>query len=313
MSRSDTEYVFVAGALRSGTTLLRILLDQHPDISNPGEFDFLFDGVVGNADGSKASDYRQQLLNSRIFLATKLALNEFPDIYTQIEDLAAQVRQPGKLLTLNIHRNFDQALDVFPQAKFVHLLRDPRDVARSSMKMGWAGNVYYGVDHWIDTERTWGALRRKLAEGQYIEIRYESLVADPESVLKSICTYLELPFKEAMLEFPPGSTYGTPDPTLAEQWKTKLSLREIQLVEFKVGELLNDRGYITSGDQMYRPSILERMLLWFENRWGKNRYSVDRYGWPLWLREKISRHFRLRAIWVGVRRRMDEIDTKHLR
>ena len=71
-----------------------------------------------------------------------------------VADLAE--RSAGKL-SLNIHRNAHIMAAVFPDAKVIHLVRDPRDVARSSVGMGWTGNSYFGVDHWIGTERDYAA------------------------------------------------------------------------------------------------------------------------------------------------------------
>jgi len=45
-----------------------------------------------------------------------------------------------------VHRKFDKLLMIWPDAKFIHVVRDPRDVARSVVKMGRVGHVYYGAD-----------------------------------------------------------------------------------------------------------------------------------------------------------------------
>ena len=309
----DHQVVFIAGALRSGSTLFRIMLNQHPAISNPGEFDFLFDGDHEGPGTGSPVEYREQLRHDRIFLSHNLGLRNLPDVRSQIEDLVTQVRQPGNLLTLNIHRNFERALDVFPNAKFIHLLRDPRDVARSSIYMGWVGNVYYGVDHWISTERSWGDIKHMLMDSQFMEIRYESLVKDTEITLSKVCAFVGVPYSDAMLKFPDDSTYGTPDPAFAEQWKKKLSTREIRLVEYKAGGLLIERGYSVSGDSDHRLSSWHRAWLWIENFWVRNRFSFDRYGSSLWMREKVSRVLGLKRMWVRCRLLMNEINKKSLR
>lgn len=309
----DSSLVIVVGAQRSGSTLFRILLDQHPSISNPGEFDFLFDGTFRGQSAALTAEYRTRLLHERIFLAKKLVLKEMPDIDAQIRDMVAQVDRPDITLAMNIHRNFARALEVFPDARFVHLVRDPRDVARSSIGMGWAGNVYYGVDHWIRSERAIDRLKQDLAEGQYFEIRYESLVGDPEATLGSVCEFLNLPYDKGMLDFPEDSTYGPPDPSFSGQWKRKLSAREIQLVESKVGEMLEERGYSASVFPEHRPSLLECLQLWLSNRWKKNLFAQRRYGFSLWAQEKIFRVIGMRLRWVRCRLEMNNVDEKYLR
>lgn len=309
----NNQVVFVAGALRSGTTFFRIMLDQHPEISNPGEFDFLFDGTERDQGMISAIEYRKLLRHNRIFLANNLVLNKISDVESQVRDLVAQLNRPGTVLAMNIHRNFERAFEIFPRAKFLHLIRDPRDVARSSIGMGWAGNVYFGVDHWIKSERGWAKLQKIIGENQYLDIDFESLVDDPRSTLSKVCDFVGVPYSETMLKFPENSTYGPPDPALATQWEKRLSAHEIQLVEFKVGDLLTERGYAVSLNRKFKPAPWELTKLWIHNCWQKNLFAVGRYGFSLWLQEKIFRIFRVQALWVRCRLKMNSISEKHLR
>ena len=89
-----------------------------------------------------------------------------------------------------------------PEATFVHVLRDGRDVA-----MSWA-NVSWGVHDPAEAARRWvrritGARnrRRRLREGTYLELRYEDLVSDPEASLRRVAEHLDLRWDAAMLEY----------------------------------------------------------------------------------------------------------------
>jgi hypothetical protein len=62
-----------------------------------------------------------------------------------------------------VHRHYDRLLRLWPEARFIHLVRDPRDVASSCIGMGWAGNVWTGVTRWIEAERLWDEVRGDLA------------------------------------------------------------------------------------------------------------------------------------------------------
>jgi hypothetical protein len=89
-----------------------------------------------------------------------------------------------------------------PEAAFVHVLRDGRDVA-----MSWA-EVSWGVHDPAEAARRWvrriTAARRhvgRLRAGSYLELRYEDLVSDPEAALRRVAEHLDLPWDAAMLDY----------------------------------------------------------------------------------------------------------------
>ena len=135
--------------------------------------------------------------------------------------------------------------------------------------MGWVGHSYFGVDHWIATEQSWDRLKRDLAEDQYIELRYEGLLAEPELVLRDICEFLMVPYSSEMLRYHLHSTYDLPDKQLAFQWKSKLSKREVRLIESKVRTMIAERDYDPSG---YEPLVLSRVELAFLILLNKGRW-----------------------------------------
>jgi len=156
----------VFGALRSGTTLLRLMLKSHPEIQSPGEADFLFDHISHTPGGGWRYDREA------------LAL------------VAAMAAGTSGRLCLNIRRHAGRMAALFPDAQVIHLLCDPRDVARSSIGMGWAGNSYFGVDHRIGTERGWD--EAAIPEARVLTVRYEMLMADLEAELPEIPVQLQL-------------------------------------------------------------------------------------------------------------------------
>ena len=312
-SQDGVRPVFVAGALRSGSTLLRLMLNAHPQVVNPGEFDFLFDCIGADGTLPEPEAYRHWLSTNRIFQATHLELDASLGFVDQVRDLVAQVSREGALTALSIHRHFDKVPLVFPDARFIHLLRDPRDVARSSIGMGWAGHVYHGVNHWIDTERSWDKLVRDLDPSRWIEVRYEDLVRKPRETLERIFAFLRVPYDETALRYMEDSSYAAPDPGLAEQWRRKQTKRELMLVEGKLGDLLTEKGYEPSGFGPRHPALAERMYLLFLNRWARFRFAVKRYGASLVVRELVSRRLGLEAWWRRSRMEMNAIDKMHLK
>lgn len=280
--------VFVFGALRSGTTMFRLMLNNHGQVSNPGEADFLFDFLT--PDPSHPTGWRYDLeamQNHRIFKARGLVIPDGCDGLDLLYDMIRQFQDASdKVLTLNMHRNIERMVALLPQARFIHILRDPRDVARSSIGMGWAGNSYYGVDHWISTERGWDAAAASIPADQLLTIKFETLMADLEPQLKNLCDFLAVDYSETMLLYHQNTSYGPPDPKISQQWRRKATAREIALLEGKCADLLVGRGYDLAGAPIL-PGAIERLYLAGQNRGLRWRHNIRRFGLPLFL----SAHF----------------------
>jgi len=308
LSDATSSPVFVFGALRSGTTLLRLMLKSHPGIQSPGEADFLFDHVAPDPGGSWRYD-REALARDRIFRAKQIALPETGGADLARALVAAMAALDEGILSLSIHRNAPKMVALFPQAKIVHLLRDPRDVARSSIGMGWAGNSYFGVEHWTGTEAGWD--EAVIPEDRVLTVHYETLMADLEAELTRICGFLGLDFAPAMLRYYENSTYAPPDPGIAQKWKTKASPREIALIEGRAGPLLAARGYEPAGAPA-TPGALERARLGAENRLGRWRHNIARYGLGLFAGHHAARLLGLKGLARRLADRQEAIRIANL-
>lgn len=305
--------VFICGALRSGSTLLHLMLDHHPGIKNPGEFDFMFDLIGDDGSFPEINKYHEWLKINRIFQSKNLAIDPDLNACELISSFAAQLNSQNAVLSLNVHRNFHRIPFVFPDAKYIHLLRDPRDVAKSSIGMGWAGNVYFGVDHWLETEASWNKLAEKLGPEQALTVYYEELIDVPEETLKKICCFLDLPYTSAMLDYSNNSTYSKPDRSLIKQWEKNFSQREIQYVEAKATQLMLARGFALSGLPLIRIGMVEKILLSIQNKWFKLKHGITRYGCGLFIIEKITRLLGLERLHQQSIVRKSTIDTKYLK
>lgn len=311
MSRSRGEshsgVVFVFGALRSGTTVFRLMLDGHPEIKNPGEVDFLFDFLTPDAAHPTGWRYDvDRLRENRVFRGSKLSLPAGKDGLDLLEDFLAQYEARGSgVLTLNIHRNVGRALKVLPRSRIIHMLRDPRDVARSSIGMGWSGTLYYGVNHWIRTEKEWQALGPDLNDERVHVLRYEDLFRNIEEVLRAVCGFLGVGFAPEMLDYHKHSTYGPPDISLVEQWRRKSSASDIALVEGKAGPLMRALGYDLAGDGRH-PAAPERLWLYIKNRMNVWRTGIRRFGFATYFLEKLTRYCRMEKLHRRLQARMRE-------
>ena len=305
--------VFVCGALRSGSTMLHLMLDGHPNIDNAGEFDFLFDLLGDKGEPPIKEEFIEWLRSNRIFQSQNLIVDNSLSVYELINSFVQQIKHKDNILALNVHRNFHRIPFVFPDAKYIHLIRDPRDVAKSCVAMGWAGNVYYGVDHWVNTEDSWQALSIGLDRQKYFTVRYEDLVVNAEEELTRICQFFHLPYSPAMLSYNEDSTYSKPDATLIEQWRDKLTLNEIKQVESKAKGLMGISSYNLSGGEAKLPSMPERLKLKVYNIIYKNIFSIKRYGVYLYLNEKAARKLGFKKKHTNALLQCNEIDKRYLK
>jgi hypothetical protein len=194
----------------------------------------------------------------------------------------------------------------------VHLLRDPRAVARSAIGMGWAGNVYHGIDHWIASERDFERLAAKVPADRILAVRNEDLIAEPVRELTRICTFFGVAFDPAMLTYPATTTYAAPDPSLIGQWRRELSPREVGLIEGKIGGMLAARGYEPSGVDVVAPGAFERAALRAADRWNRWRLIARRQGLLLMLADMVVRRLPRSPLTDAMRRLKSKKAAKFL-
>lgn len=220
---AGSPFPFVVGCGRSGTTLLRAMLDSHPDVAVPDEVSFIvrfsqpqhavhygwprrFDPdrfgalLQTNASFRRWGFERQDL---RETLANPPAAN-FPDavrrLYRRWAERAGKSRYADKTPMHVLHLN--RLAGLFPEARFVHVIRDGRDVASSYMEAGWGpSSVDEAAFDWRRRVSRGRAAGRRLGPARYLELRYEHLVADPEAAARTICRFFELPFDDHMLRY----------------------------------------------------------------------------------------------------------------
>lgn len=95
---------------------------------------------------------------------------------------------------------FDAILELLPEARIVHIVRDPRDVAASTASMRWGPSDPLLAAEWTATVLDrWAEVRARVPADRVLEIRLEDLGADPESVLRQVCAFLGLGWHDALL------------------------------------------------------------------------------------------------------------------
>lgn len=205
---------FIVGVPRSGTTLLRLQLDAHPELALPAET--AFGEVARRFEGSAVT--RDELLDALTSMPTwadlAMSREELAGLLAEVEDwdLSSGLRAfyrgyaaaRGKTRygdkTPMHATDIDVLSRVLPEARFIHIIRDGRDVAASLRGLPFApgdGGIVAIAALWRDT--IWRARRAAADLRHYTEVRYETLVTEPERVLRELCDFLELEFAPEML------------------------------------------------------------------------------------------------------------------
>lgn len=314
--RPFEEPVIIVGALRSGTTLLRLLLDHHPSIRCFAEFEELT-RYLGDEGFPSVEEYRERLRTDRHARLKQLPFDGSGDYVRAARSFVSEAyRRHGDgrpVFGFTVHANIHRLPELFPNARFLHIVRDPRDVARSTIGMGWVGTVYHGAAYWRSAEENWSKLRDRFPRVRFYEVTYEDLVRFPEATLSGVLGFLELPFAAEMLEIGDTTTYEAPDPKYAQAWRKKLSRREIELVELAVGELMELRGYERIRPLAKPPSLAERAALAFKNRDARVRFNLNRFGVGLYLRWITSQRLPFERLREATQLKINEIENAHVR
>lgn len=210
--------IFIVGAPRSGTTLLRVLLDQHPRIAMWGGesafFRRLYDRRAAFGDPAVERN-RERIVKAYLAIepVRRLGLDlpqleqrllkdgvTWPALFTAMLQHNAVIqgkphfgeKTPGHAFHVNTLRQW------FPDCSIIHIVRDPRDMVSSLIRMPWANrSVVAGARAWSQFN---AAAREASGAETYLLVKYENLVAGIEKSLEQICRHIGLAYDPAMLE-----------------------------------------------------------------------------------------------------------------
>jgi len=278
----------IVGVPRSGTTLLRFMLDSHPEMAIPPETGFI--PLLNSLNESNNDDLRKEFfqlltnfsswqdfeIDKEIFWGKLSQCNPFNIsdgcriFYKLYSACFNKLRYGDKTPTYCL--NMLEIQKLIPEARFIHLIRDGRDVALSLRKMWFSpGNeIEVQANYW---SRLISTTREQSKQcNYYLEIYYEDLILNTEKNLKEICHFIELSYHSEMLNYyyhtptrlkehkgrilndgqvltqeqrlkQQQKTTEIPDQKNLFKWKEQMSREEIKLYEEKAGPLLKDLGY----------------------------------------------------------------------
>ena len=138
--------------------------------------------------------------------------------------------------------------ELFPTGRFVHIVRDGRDVALSLLKFQWgANNLYCGARFWVDTV-TQGRRDGRTLGDRYHELRLEDFIYNTDEVAAKLGHFINRGRDEAQVQAFVDHVNATKKISSVDQWKKKLDEKERMTVEAVAGDLLRECGYETKFD-----------------------------------------------------------------
>ncbi|GBF33419.1 sulfotransferase domain superfamily [Desulfocucumis palustris] len=193
--------IFVGGEGRSGTTLMRVILDSHPNICCGPETHFFIDGKMEFWCKHITETYINRILeyydNPYETMARCFGkiLSSFHRPYMKRKN---KVRWADKT-PYNIY-SIDFLNTAFPDMQFIHVIRDGRDVAASMLSMPWGPkNIGEIATNW----RSCIIIGRKFgtAHKNYLEVKYEDLIYSFKPTLMNVFNFLGEPWSEDVLNY----------------------------------------------------------------------------------------------------------------
>lgn len=300
-------YLFIVGCPRSGTTMLERMVNAHSQIAIIHETHWIarfFRKRTGlTREGMVTPKLVRRLSEYHRFKYLTVERKELLDLVANSEPMtyAAFVsrifdrygRREGKPLvgdktTGDYVRNIPLLHGLWPETRFVHLVRDGRNVCLSMLNWPKAHRAAGRWDIWAEdpvatTALWWGwHVRAGIEGGRSIgpagchEIHFESLVERPRQEIAALCAFLDVPFQDAMLAFhegrartdpglSPNQAWLPPTPGLRD-WRTQMQSSDVEMFEALAGDLLSDLGYPRAFDEI-SPAVsteAQRYRSWFE-------------------------------------------------
>jgi hypothetical protein len=312
--------IFLVGCTRSGTTVLSLMLGHHPDIAFVSELEWVWDCASARRhDELDLSAYHAWLTTHRAYLFHSLSLDRALSFRALTRDLFEQLRKTHdpslakSHVGCQVHRHYEEALRTWPRARFIHIVRDGRDVCASWIKFGWLGNGYEAGVRWKGALLEWERVKELIPEAQRTEVRFETLIQEPEAEIRRLCAFTGVPYDNRTLRYHEDTSYEPIDPKQAGKWRKQLTQREVQLFEAVAGEALLANGYALSGQPALPIRPWDRALIELDDKFKHHRARAKRYGSPLWLADIATRVLKLNALQDRVRLHMNEIENARLR
>lgn len=296
-------FPFFVGSGRSGTTLVQAMFSSHPALAVVHESQFIprlagrytrgrFAAEAFLNDVARSPDFRRLHLDLDELRQRLLLVGDYPQAVREIFTCYAVAngksrygdKTPGYVLDL------DLLARLFPEARFVHVIRDGRDVAMSYLERQFGpGDLGQAALYWRQRVTAGQDSGARLGPQRYQELRYEELIDDPEETLKKVCGFIALEYDPSMLRYfervdqltaaaaDPGAhqSLSLPPTRGLRDWRTQMEPADVALFERLAGGTLASLGYHRASERASPATLLKAAAI--RGRWFRARL-VNRVG-----------------------------------
>ena len=288
--------LFVMGCPRSGTTLLRAILDNHPELAMPVETDFVLPlwhdrprfGDLRREENRRAvgdfvfatkgrggrrirGEVGRDEAVARVVSAEPTLGALIAACFSLYAERTGKPRWGDKRPRYAMHP--DVLLALFPDAQFVNVVRDPRGAVASQIPMGWVAPeiaLEASTVNWLASVERVDLVAAGLRPDQLLDVRYEDLVRDPVGELERLCAFAGLRGGDAvraMLDAPRHGKrnedlhrfVGAISPAPITGWQTRLAAEDAALVERAASSYLERFGYVATTGSSPTPAALREL------------------------------------------------------
>ena len=283
----------IVGIPRSGTSLLTAILNNHPDVYIAPESHFFFylwgsrrilgqtitpttfnklepyfSSLKNIGSGWMKTHFSTETLRENFFKQDNLTYEKLFDLFLEMLAETAGKQIYGEKTPLHLYF-LPKIYSAYKDASIIHVVRDGRAVVCSLLSTGWEGNH-------IDFSLFWknginlGERYRNYSGTRYLQVKYEDLLTQPDSVLRTICDYLQINFSKKLLEVNYTNTSfgdskkdyrGGFDQQALSRWQTTLPKESLAQIEQLIAGELRTLNYplTTSNNKEISPLLALRL------------------------------------------------------
>src|SRR5918993_5421879 len=274
-------YLFIVGCARSGTTLVHRIVDAHPEIAITTEMHWITRHFKSR-NGLVTPELVSELTGHKRFAQFEIPRQQFegllgsgeavpyPTFLRRVFGLYGKIKNKPLVgnKTSGYVRRIPTLHALWPDAKFVHIIRDGRDVCLSILNWKKAERTAGRYASWeedpVSTTALWWERKvrtareagARLGSSLYYEVRYESLISRPEQECQRLCEFLDVLYDDAMIRFAEGKARTElpnarktpkkawlPITSGMRNWRTEMPVKDVERFEAAAGNLLEELGY----------------------------------------------------------------------
>ncbi|RNA43352.1 hypothetical protein BpHYR1_027322 [Brachionus plicatilis] len=195
-------HIFIGGSMSSGTSLLRSILDMHPQVKCGPETKFIqliLDFILNLQKNKKISKFIRAAGISNQILDDSIALAIYNVMLRNIQTDVGRLcnKEPSNA------EHIEYLLKIFPKSKFILIIRDGREVSYSLLKRSKKkvnlSNFYKRLRYWDEMLKVSYNQCLNKGEKYCLMVRYEKLVTQPKSEIKKMVDFLDIEWTDKML------------------------------------------------------------------------------------------------------------------